>query len=135
MAELFLWTCWLTCLGGAVGSFLNVVVYRLPRRESLITPPSHCPRCGHPIRWFDNLPVFGWIVLGGRCRDCRAAISIRYPLIEAVVAATFGISGWFVLGQYGARGIPLLIAILVAASTLLAVALILADVRRNNKNK
>ncbi len=55
-------------LGACVGSFLNVVVWRLPRGESLITPPSHCPRCDRPLRWYDNLPILGWIQLGGSCR-------------------------------------------------------------------
>jgi len=82
---------WLTVLGGVIGSFLNVVIYRLPRGLSLIEPPSHCPVCKKPIRWFDNVPVFGWIVLRGRCRDCRTPISMRYPLIEALTAAIFGL--------------------------------------------
>jgi leader peptidase (prepilin peptidase) / N-methyltransferase len=75
--------------GGCVGSFLNVVVYRLPIGLSLISPPSHCPSCKTPIRWFDNVPVFGWIMLGGRCRHCRCRIPIRYPLVEAFTAAMF----------------------------------------------
>jgi leader peptidase (prepilin peptidase) / N-methyltransferase len=75
--------------GGAVGSFLNVVVYRLPNGLSLIAPPSHCPICKEPIRWFDNVPVFGWIMLGGHCRHCRCWIPIRYPLVEALTAAMF----------------------------------------------
>ena len=76
-------------LGGAVGSFLNVVVYRLPNRLSLIWPPSHCPICKEPIRWFDNVPVFGWIMLGGHCRHCHCWIPLRYPLVEALTAAMF----------------------------------------------
>jgi prepilin signal peptidase PulO-like enzyme (type II secretory pathway) len=75
--------------GGCVGSFLNVVVYRLPEGLSLISPPSHCPRCKEPIHWYDNVPVFGWIMLGGKCRNCRCHISIRYPAVEAVTAAMF----------------------------------------------
>jgi leader peptidase (prepilin peptidase) / N-methyltransferase len=75
--------------GGAVGSFLNVVVYRLPLGLSLVTPPSHCPQCKTPIRWFDNVPVFGWIMLGGRCRQCRCRIPVRYPVVEALTAAMF----------------------------------------------
>ena len=75
--------------GGAVGSFLNVVIYRLPAGLSLISPPSHCPACKEPIRWYDNVPVFGWIMLGGRCRHCGCRISIRYPLVEAFTAAMF----------------------------------------------
>jgi len=80
---------WLAVLGGAVGSFLNVVVYRMPRGRSILHPGSSCPACNRPIRWYDNVPVLSWFVLGGRCRDCRAAISGRYPLVEAAVAALF----------------------------------------------
>jgi len=80
---------WMTALGGIIGSFLNVVVHRLPRGESLSYPPSHCPACGHAIRWHDNVPVLGWLMLRGRCRDCRAPISSRYPLVEGLTAATF----------------------------------------------
>ena len=76
-------------VGACVGSFLNVVVYRLPRGLSVVYPGSHCPHCGRPIRWHDNIPVAGWLALRGRCRDCRGPISARYPLVEATVAATF----------------------------------------------
>jgi leader peptidase (prepilin peptidase) / N-methyltransferase len=75
--------------GGCVGSFLNVVVYRLPEGLSLISPPSHCPRCKEPIHWYDNVPVFGWIMLAGKCRNCRCHIPIRYPAVEAFTAAMF----------------------------------------------
>ena len=71
-------------LGLAFGSFLNVVIYRLPRGESLSHPPSRCPGCGKPIRAFDNIPVLGWLLLGGRARCCKVRISARYPLIEAL---------------------------------------------------
>ncbi len=81
-------------LGGTLGSFLNVVVYRLPRRMSLSWPGSHCTSCGKPIRWHDNVPVFGWLWLGGRCRDCRAPISPRYPLVEALVAVISAALAW-----------------------------------------
>ena len=64
---------WLTLLGACVGSFTNVVVWRLPRGESVVFPGSHCPRCGHAMRWHDNLPVLGWLLLMGRCRDCQSA--------------------------------------------------------------
>jgi leader peptidase (prepilin peptidase) / N-methyltransferase len=82
---------WLFVLGAAIGSFLNVVVYRLPRGMSLLWPGSRCPTCGHAIRWHDNLPIVGWLVLGGRCRDCGARISPRYPIVEALVAVTSAI--------------------------------------------
>jgi len=73
--------------GACVGSFLNVVAWRLPRQESLILPGSHCPRCGTPLRWYDNLPVLGWLLLRGRCRHCHQPIAARYPLVELLVAA------------------------------------------------
>jgi leader peptidase (prepilin peptidase) / N-methyltransferase len=76
-------------LGAAIGSFLNVVIHRLPRGESLVTPRSRCPRCGATLRARDNLPLVSWLVLRGRCRSCRAPISPRYPLVEAVTAAAF----------------------------------------------
>jgi leader peptidase (prepilin peptidase)/N-methyltransferase len=76
-------------LGSCVGSFLNVVVWRLPRGESLVTPPSHCPKCNERLRWYDNIPIFGWIKLGGKCRYCAQPISIRYPIIEFVTAMLF----------------------------------------------
>ena len=69
-------------LGLAVGSFANVVIYRVPRRESVVRPGSHCPACGTPVAWRDNLPLMGWLALRGRCRSCRAPIPIRYPLVE-----------------------------------------------------
>jgi leader peptidase (prepilin peptidase)/N-methyltransferase len=76
-------------IGSAIGSFLNVVIYRLPRGMSLSKPGSHCPQCGHAIRWYHNLPMVGWLLLGGRCYDCKAPISPRYPLVELAVAAMF----------------------------------------------
>ena len=78
----------LTAVAGlCVGSFLNVVVHRLPRGENLNRPGSHCPGCGHPVRPYDNIPVVSWLLLRGRCRDCGTPISARYPLLEAVTAA------------------------------------------------
>jgi leader peptidase (prepilin peptidase)/N-methyltransferase len=73
--------------GLAVGSFLNVVIYRLPRHESLVTPGSHCPGCGVAIKPYDNVPVLGWLALRGHCRSCKAWISPRYPIVEATTAA------------------------------------------------
>ena len=74
----------LAALGGLLtGSFLNVVAYRLPRGESLIHPGSHCPSCDTPVKPYDNVPVLGWLLLGGRCRSCREQISVRYPIVEA----------------------------------------------------
>jgi leader peptidase (prepilin peptidase)/N-methyltransferase len=76
-------------LGLAVGSFLNVVIYRVPRSESIVSPRSACPSCGTPIRVKDNIPVVSWLVLRGRCRDCHAPISIRYLLVEVACGALF----------------------------------------------
>ena len=74
-------------LGACIGSFLNVVIYRLPRGKSLVFPGSHCPACGRKIRWYDNVPLVSWFVLRGRCRSCNAPISPRYLVIEAATAA------------------------------------------------
>ncbi len=76
-------------VGLAVGSFLNVVVYRVPRGESLLHPGSHCPSCEHPIRERHNVPVLGWLILRGRCADCGARISPRYPLVELGTGVAF----------------------------------------------
>jgi leader peptidase (prepilin peptidase)/N-methyltransferase len=76
-------------LGLLVGSFLNVVAYRLPRGESVVTPRSRCPSCGSPVRSRDNVPVVSWLLLRGRCRDCGTPIAARYPLVEALTGLTF----------------------------------------------
>ena len=73
-------------LGACIGSFLNVVAWRLPRQESVVLPPSHCPRCGSQLHWFENVPVVGWLWLRGHCRHCGAPISPRYPLVELLTA-------------------------------------------------
>jgi leader peptidase (prepilin peptidase) / N-methyltransferase len=76
-------------LGALIGSFLNVVIYRLPQGESLVTPGSHCPACDAPVRAFDNVPIVSWLLLRGRCRSCGATISPRYPAVEALTAVSF----------------------------------------------
>jgi leader peptidase (prepilin peptidase)/N-methyltransferase len=78
--------------GLAVGSFLNVVIYRVPMGRSVVRPASSCPHCGTPIALRDNIPVLSWLILRGRCRTCHAAISIRYPAIEALTAALFALT-------------------------------------------
>ncbi len=78
-----------TLLGLVVGSFLNVIIHRLPRGESLSYPPSHCPRCGVAICWYDNVPVLSYLLLRGRCRHCQGPISPRYPLVEAATGLLF----------------------------------------------
>lgn len=87
-----------TVVGLCVGSFLNVCILRLPHEQSLVSPPSSCPHCKRRIAWFDNVPVVSWLVLRGKCRHCGAAISLQYPLIEALV-------GGFWLAAYLAWGL------------------------------
>lgn len=89
--------------GLLIGSFLNVVVWRVPRGESLTVPSSHCPRCDAPIRPWDNIPALSWLILGGRCRDCKASISPRYPLVELLTALAF--VGVALLGLWGVIGV------------------------------
>ena len=110
----------LTCgVGGlGVGSFLNVVIWRVPRDESVASPRSHCPACSAPIRWYDNIPVVSWIALGRRCRICRAPISIRYPAIEAGCAALFVV---LALAAPRDGALP---AVLVLGATMLALSMI-----------
>lgn len=75
--------------GSAVGSFLNVVAWRVPRGESIVRPASRCTSCGTPVRWFDNVPVLSWLLLRGRCRSCGAGFSFRYALVELVTGLLF----------------------------------------------
>ncbi|HVF67649.1 MAG TPA: prepilin peptidase, partial [Pyrinomonadaceae bacterium] len=77
--------------GALIGSFLNVVIHRVPRDESIAFPASHCPSCGTAIRPYDNIPVVSWAVLRGRCRSCRAPISARYPAVELLTAVLFAL--------------------------------------------
>lgn len=79
----------------AVGSFLNVCIYRLPREKSIISPPSFCPNCKQRIKWFDNIPVVSFVILKGKCRYCRAAISVRYPAVEILTAIIFCLNFFF----------------------------------------
>ena len=80
--------------GACVGSFLNVVVWRMPRGESLVSPASRCPSCGTSLAWYDNIPVFGWLMLRGRCRYCAQPVSFRYPSVEFITGALFVFYYW-----------------------------------------
>lgn len=84
-------------LGLAVGSFANVVAYRVPLERSVVSPGSACPQCDHPLAWRDNIPLVSWLTLRGRCRHCRARISVRYPIVEAATAALF-VAATYVIG-------------------------------------
>jgi leader peptidase (prepilin peptidase)/N-methyltransferase len=111
-------------LGLLVGSFLNVVIVRVPSGRSVVQPASHCQECGTPLAWHDNIPVLSWLVLRGRCRRCGTSISARYPLVEAACAVLFAAMavriGWE----------PELAAFLVASAGLLALAVIDLDTTR-----
>ncbi len=109
---------WVLLVGAAVGSFLNVVIARLPRGESVVRPRSRCPRCGAPIAWYDNIPVLSWIVLRARCRRCGARIPARYPLVEALGAA----AAWLAWSRHGLA--PAAAAELAFAAALVALAFI-----------
>jgi leader peptidase (prepilin peptidase)/N-methyltransferase len=85
---------WSLLLGLVIGSFLNVVIYRVPRRESLVRPGSHCPGCGMAIRWYDNIPVASWVLLRGHCRSCHTPIAVRYPLVEGITGLAFLAAFW-----------------------------------------
>lgn len=109
MAQHIVYLIFFFALGACVGSFLNVVVWRLPRGESLVNPPSHCPKCNTPLAWYDNIPVFGWIALRGKCRYCAQPISARYPIIEAAAGLMFALYYYlFFMRQIGPCGSRLL---------------------------
>jgi leader peptidase (prepilin peptidase)/N-methyltransferase len=115
--------------GLAIGSFLNVVVHRVPAGLSVVAPASACPRCGHEIRARDNVPVLSWAVLRGRCRDCAAPISVRYPLVELATAALFALVvlrfGPALLAATDAREAAVATTVLVAMLYLMAVSVAL----------
>ena len=96
-------------LGLAIGSFLNVVIHRLPRGGSLISPGSRCPSCGYALGALDNIPVVSYLALGGRCRQCRTPISARYPIVELVTALVF-VAHYFVFGWTPLLAVRLLFA-------------------------
>ena len=98
MIETSLWPALFVFLFGAiVGSFLNVCIHRLPAEESLVSPSSHCPSCKFPIRFYDNIPLFSYLFLLGRCRSCKGKISLRYPLVE-LITALMAVALWHVFG-------------------------------------
>jgi leader peptidase (prepilin peptidase)/N-methyltransferase len=122
-------------MGLLVGSFLNVVVHRVPAGISVVRPPSACPGCGHEIRGFDNVPVLSWLALRGRCRDCRAPISARYPAVELATAVLFAVVAVVFVptitdGGSSAGGAGLLLALLYLMAISVALALIDIDTHR-----
>ncbi len=81
-------------VGMIFGSFANVCVHRIPQRESIAFPGSHCPKCNHGIAFYDNIPLISWLFLGGRCRHCQATITWRYPLLEVLMGVSWGLLAW-----------------------------------------
>ncbi|TVQ63367.1 MAG: prepilin peptidase [Spirulina sp. DLM2.Bin59] len=114
-------TLFILIIGAAIGSFLNVIIYRIPAGKSILFPPSHCPHCQTHIHWYDNIPVLAWFWLRGKCRHCGGGISWRYPFIEAIAALLFLATFW----QFG----PTLTTVgyCLLLSWLLALALIDCD--------
>ena len=104
--------------GIIIGSFLNVCIYRIPKKENIVTTRSHCMSCGYQLRWYDLIPLFSWLALGGRCRKCKAKISVQYPLIEALNGVLYLI----VFLRYGVSIETLLYCLM--ASALLALSVI-----------
>ena len=87
--------------GAVIGSFLNVCIYRLPAKISIAWPPSHCPKCNNRIKWYDNIPILSYLILGAKCRNCKEKISIQYPMVELLTAIlttlffyNFGLTAW-----------------------------------------
>ncbi|MBO5958995.1 MAG: prepilin peptidase [Lentisphaeria bacterium] len=112
-------------VGLCIGSFLNVCIWRVPNGMSLISPPSHCPKCDHPIRAWENIPILSWLFLRGKCSSCKQPISIRYPLVE-------GLTGLVFLGVFLAKsgnGAPALFMYSVTAAVLIAAAFTDCDYR------
>jgi len=127
------WLILVVAYGACIGSFLNVVILRLPAGESLWRSPSHCPQCQTRLRWFDNIPVLGWLLVRGCCRYCSAPISAQYPLVESATALLFGVTytSYYMTGlnpPFAALGPgqtwPVLIVHLVLVAALLAATVI-----------
>jgi len=100
-------------MGACIASFLNVVIWRVPRGESIVSPPSHCPKCNAAIKWYQNIPILSWLALRGKCANCKASISPRYILIELLGGCLF--LAVFLHGGYGAWAGPLWVAVLHVA--------------------
>ncbi|MDX2254483.1 MAG: prepilin peptidase [Pseudanabaenaceae cyanobacterium bins.39] len=124
LIESLLWQCMAIAIGACIGSFLNVVIYRVPAGLSILYPPSRCPHCLRQLAPRDNIPVIGWFLIKGKCRYCHTPVSWRYPAIEAFTAFLF----WAVAAYFGLRQ-PLIISFLYAMllSWLLALSMIDLD--------
>jgi leader peptidase (prepilin peptidase)/N-methyltransferase len=114
-------------LGLVIGSFLNVVIHRVPVGASVVSPPSHCPGCERPIRPQHNVPVLSWLALGGKCADCRLPIPVRYPLVELLTAVLFVLVTWRAVELDQLVAVPALLTFTALGVALSAIDL---DVRR-----
>jgi leader peptidase (prepilin peptidase)/N-methyltransferase len=123
LEEFWMAQLWVFFVGSCVGSFLNVVIYRLPAGLSLVSPGSRCPHCETPVRFYDNIPILSWLILRGRCRSCKAAIALRYPSVELIT----GLLAWFTWLKFGLSWACLVNFIFIA--TLVAVTFIDLDHR------
>ncbi len=103
----WIWTTFFLFLGLCVGSFLNVCIYRIPNRESIVFPGSHCPKCNHMIKWYENIPLISCLFLRGKCSNCKAGISIRYFCVELLTGLMF-LSVWFKIHPIATLKISLL---------------------------
>ena len=90
----------LTLLGACVGSFCNVLIYRIPKGEEFVKTSSHCMSCGHTLRWFELIPVVSWLIQGGKCRSCGTKLSVQYPLVEAANGSLWLFSGILFRGDW-----------------------------------
>ncbi len=116
MSESTLYAGMITLFGLLFGSFLNVLIYRIPKDESVVFPASHCPICETDLKWWHNIPVFSWILLGGKCAFCKSKIAIQYPLIELSSAALFALAYWRVPSVGFAVVVGLIFALLLGLS-------------------
>src|SRR5256714_10811297 len=110
------WSVVFFIFGCIVGSFLNVCIHRMPLGQSIVSPPSHCPQCKYSIPWYLNLPLFTWVYLGGKCRNCRAPISVRYFLVELLTGLCF-LGCW---EMYGHKSIMLSLVYCLVLAGLIA---------------
>ncbi|HUX27485.1 MAG TPA: prepilin peptidase, partial [Terracidiphilus sp.] len=104
--------------GLAFGSFLNVCLSRWPEGESIVQPRSHCRQCGHTLAWWENIPLLSWLALRGRCRNCRAWIGWRYPLVEVTLGTLWAIAVWQFMGKIFDLNLPANLLYFELASTL-----------------
>ena len=94
----------LTLVGACVGSFLNVLIYRIPREEEFVRTPSHCMTCGHQLKWYELVPVLSWLAQKGKCRSCGVKLSAQYPIVEATNAVMWLLTGVLFRGDQNAKG-------------------------------